>query len=127
MPDKPILVVDFDGVLHSYTSGWQGPTVINDPPVPGATAFLKEAVKHFDVHVFSSRSNEEGGIDAMRRELSWWLIDELYPGGEKVFAEIKFPTKKPPAFLTIDDRCICFNGTFPDMDTLWNFKPWNKK
>ncbi len=35
---KPILCVDFDGVVHSYTSGWKGETVIPYPPVNGALA-----------------------------------------------------------------------------------------
>ena len=29
---KPILCLDFDGVVHSYTSGWKGADVIPDPP-----------------------------------------------------------------------------------------------
>lgn len=28
---KPILAVDFDGTLHSYTSGWKGADVVADP------------------------------------------------------------------------------------------------
>jgi len=36
---KPILLIDFDGVIHSYTSGWQGAGVISDPPVEGAFDF----------------------------------------------------------------------------------------
>ena len=68
---KPILVLDFDGVMHSYTSGWQGASHVADPPVPGLFEFLRAAVKAFDVQVFSSRSNIPGGVDAMRI----WLID----------------------------------------------------
>ncbi len=29
---KQTVVFDFDGVIHSYTSGWKGATVIPDPP-----------------------------------------------------------------------------------------------
>ena len=62
---KPILCLDFDGVIHSYTSGWKGADVIPDPPVPGAMAFLWDATDHFRVAIFSSRSNQPGGMKAM--------------------------------------------------------------
>ena len=32
--------VGFDGVIHSYVSGWRGAAVIPDPAVPGAIAWL---------------------------------------------------------------------------------------
>ena len=39
---KKTVVFDFDGVIHSYTSGWKGATVIPDPPVEGIGDALKE-------------------------------------------------------------------------------------
>lgn len=78
---KPILCLDFDGVLHSYTSGWQGADVIPDPPVPGAIEFLAEASKHFRIAIFSSRSHQEGGISAMQLWLAIHVNGEPYKGG----------------------------------------------
>lgn len=126
---KPILCLDFDGVLHSYTSGWQGADVITDPPVPGMVEFLDRAVEKFEVHVFSSRSNQRGGILAMQTWLKLALLREMdgEPGrADAVCAAIKWPTEKPPALVTIDDRAITFTGTWPSMETLLAFKPWNK-
>lgn len=53
---KPTLCLDFDGVLHSYSSGWKGADIIPDPPVAGAADFIIEAQQHFIVAVYSSRS-----------------------------------------------------------------------
>jgi hypothetical protein len=119
---KPILCVDFDGVIHSYTSGWKGANNIPDPPVPGAIKFLGEATKFFRVAIFSSRSNEPGGITAMQD----WLADHT-PALCHWLNEIEWPTEKPAALVTLDDRAITFTGEWPDMQMLLDFKPWNKK
>jgi hypothetical protein len=128
---KPILALDFDGVLHSYTSGWKGADVIPDPPVPGAIAFLCEAIEHFDVQVFSSRSNQTGGIEAMQRWLAkHWEAHHQEPPVDflsLVRTTIGWPTEKPPAMVTIDDRAITFTGVWPAIDDLLSFQPWNKR
>lgn len=128
---KPILCLDFDGVLHSYTSGWKGAHKIPDKPVPGAFEFLSKAIYEFDVQIFSSRSNQPGGIKAMKAWLAkWWAINDQEPPVDYdslVDHMIKFPTEKPPAMVTIDDRAITFTGEWPDLDGLKAFKPWNKK
>lgn len=126
--NKPILCLDFDGVIHSYSSGWKGADVIPDPPVPGAIAFMLGAMRQFTVVIFSSRSNQTGGLEAMRAWLkehagATWYPSPAGPGLE----DIIFPTTKPSAFITIDDRALTFDGTWPDIDTLLTFKPWNKK
>ena len=127
---KPILCLDFDGVVHSYISGWQGADIITDPPVDGAIAFMIQALDHFDVCVFSSRSNQKGGVRAMEN----WLKEHAgacwYPSPAGAgLEEVRFVTEKPPAFLTIDDRAITFHGDFSTLspEELLKFKPWNKR
>jgi len=122
---KPILVVDFDGVIHSYTSGWSGAAIIKDLPVPGAMDFLRDALTSFRVAIFSSRSGEPGGIEAMQDWLARYASKE-HPYFAWVH-EIEWPMKKPSAFVTLDDRAITFNGHFPSLTYLLTFKPWNKK
>lgn len=127
---KPILVLDFDGVLHMYMQPWSGPTNIPDGVVPGAFDFLRRVVPHFDVQILSARSKHEGGIDAMRQWLALQLIDEGVMSAQEVadmVNGIKFPTEKPPAWLTIDDRAFMFEGRWPSVESMLAFKPWNKR
>jgi len=120
---RPILCLDFDGVIHSYSSGWKGAEVIPDPPVPEAISWIKYVLKDgwFTLNIFSSRSRYLEGIDAIRL----WLVENGLSIGE--LDQIEFPTEKPPAFLTIDDRAITFKGIFPTVNELQDFKPWNKQ
>ena len=37
---------------------------------------------------------------------------------------LQFPEHKPPAFLTIDDRVLRFDGSWPTIETITDFKPW---
>ncbi len=129
---KPILCMDFDGVIHSYTSGWQGADVIPDPPVKGALEFLEKATEYFEVHIFSSRSHQAGGIEAMENWLWKQVTGEDYGPDETIVVpvwvlKIKWSFVKPAAFLSIDDRGYCFTREFPDPKALLEFKPWHKK
>jgi len=126
---KKTVCLDFDGVVHSYTSPWVGPTVIPDPIVEGAIQFMLTCLTAgWAVAVFSTRSHAPGGRSAMRDWLyeqsgqTWWET----PCGPGLI-EVVFPKEKPPAILYIDDRGYHFEGTFPTVEFLENFKPWNKK
>lgn len=125
MPSKPILCLDFDGVLHSYTSGWKDADIIPDPPVPGAMQFLVGATEAFQVSIFSSRSKDRAGVQAMRKWLRYYLEEEGF--SEEVELELDFPTEKPPAMLTIDDRALTFTGRWPSIEELKAFKPWYQR
>jgi phosphoglycolate phosphatase-like HAD superfamily hydrolase len=60
--------IDFDGVIHSYTSGWQGIAKIPDPPVSGAIdALFRLLDAGFEVAIYSSRSSSFRGRWAMKR------------------------------------------------------------
>jgi hypothetical protein len=132
---KPILSIDFDGVLHSYTSGWKGARNIPDPPIPGAIDWLKSLIpvgddvcgmdtisSHaFQVAIFSSRGRYLGGRKAMKK----WLMK--YGITSYQLENIKFPILKPPSFILIDDRALQFRGYYPPEDDLKEFKPWRYK
>lgn len=129
MSAKPILCLDFDGVIHSYTSGWQGPRTIPDPPVDGAIDQIARYLNAgFDVVVHSSRACYFCGIWAMRRWLRHWAADMWYdvPGYHGV-ESVRFSRQKPPAHVTIDDRAITFTGTWPTPNELRSFAPWNRR
>jgi hypothetical protein len=121
---RRILLVDFDGVLH-LTVKWQGPEVIDGPAVPGAIDWLVKMIlteedgkRCFDVQIYSSRSAHSTGAAAMKG----WLLGVGFP--EKLLEEIRFPTDKPPAWMTIDDRGFQFRGLFPTAEYLLRFQPW---
>lgn len=150
---KRTLCLDFDGVIHSYSSGWKGPRAIPDAPVAGALEFIVRSLRDWQLAIYSSRSGHLFGRWAMRRWLTaelikagqhpdttpqWWWDricetafadpwdDEVAWAAQKVVREIQWPRSKPPAFVSIDDRALTFTGTWPSSDSLKAFKPWNK-
>lgn len=126
---KKILCFDFDGVIHSYTSGWQGPRTIPDPPVPGAIDYLHRALNRgFDVVICSSRARYFGGRWAMRRWLCQHAGNLFYDApGIRGLEEVRFVKAKPPALLTIDDRAMTFCGRWPPFEVVEHFQPWNRR
>ena len=112
------VVFDFDGVIHSYVSGWKGATKIPDPPVAG----IKEAIDEirnagYEVCVVSTRCNQCGGIEAIENYLA-----ENHIQVDQITAE------KPPAIVYIDDRAICFDGNAESLlEKIVSFEPWTAR
>ena len=115
---KQTVVFDFDGVIHSYTSGWKGPDVVSDPPVPGIREAIAEIrAAGYEVVVVSTRTATEDGWLAV----SGWLRDN----GIEVD---RLCAEKPPAIVYIDDRAICFDGnTAGLLSKIQTFRPWNRE
>lgn len=126
-PAKKTICVDFDGVLHSYTSPWVNPWTIPDPPVDGAISFIfKLLCANYNVVICSCRANSWRGRMAIRawlREHSGNLwCDTMAPG----FCDIRVTAKKPQAVVYVDDRALRFKGVWPTVQTLKDLQPWNR-
>lgn len=117
---KKTVVFDFDGVIHSYTSGWKGTAVIHDPPVAGIRDALKEIHDAgYEVVIVSTRCASEEGKEAIEKWLDEYGLSEFV---DRVCKE------KPPAIVYIDDRAICFDG-HPEnlLRQIDMFRPWYHK
>lgn len=110
------VVFDFDGVIHSYVSGWKGIDNIPDPPVEGIKEVI-DTIRREDgyrVAVVSTRCSEEKGKIAIQEYLKKHDIVVDYVLKEK-----------PPAVVYIDDRAIRFNGKTDGLvDQIKGFKNW---
>jgi len=128
MPDfKPIICVDFDGCVHSYERGWQGGEIYGTV-VPGFFEWVERVRDRFKIVIYSSRSKEEAGVVAM----DLWLSEQyrlwLQSTSAAVMDTFEFAHEKPPAWLTVDDRCVRFDGDWamPELtvEAMADYKPW---
>lgn len=115
---KQTIIIDFDGVIHSYHSGWKGAAVIPDPPTDGAKEAIVKLREQYVVVVVSSRCHQDGGIEAIKAWLDKYdiVVDSV-------------SNDKPPHIVTVDDRAFRFEG---DWDAVIKgiptaSIPWNKK
>ena len=109
------ICLDFDGVIHSYTSGWQGISIIPDPPTSGCkeTINLLRNSGH-KVVVHSTRCQTQEGRDAIENYLS--------THGIEVDGVCEH---KPAAIIYIDDRAIQFSGNWDEtMTSISKFDHW---
>lgn len=123
MTSKPIIAIDFDGVIHSYERGWQEGRIYGTL-VPGFIEWALEAQKSFRLIICSSRSGTDYGAGLIRQWLNAQMID--WPGN--TWPDLEVWTVKPPAVMSIDDRAVQFNGDWkaPELQpaAIAAFKPW---
>ena len=115
---KQTVVLDFDGVIHSYSSGWKGADNIPDLPTIGAKEAIEFLREKYIVVVVSSRCHQPGGIEAIKE----WL--------KKYEIEVDDVTSnKPPHIVVVDDRALRFEGDWTAVISSIEVAsiPWNKK
>lgn len=123
------IAIDFDGVLHGYSKGYQDGEIY-DPPVPGAAEAMKKMKEqgHY-LYIFTTRTNKifkkkGDGKDEKYQEnqIKEWMAKYDIPY-DKIWT-----FGKPMADLFIDDRAINFAGNWDDtVETVTNFKTWLEK
>ena len=108
-PARRTICLDFDGVIHSYRSGWCGAEVIPDAPIHGTQEAIARLRKRYRVVVHSARCATETGFEAVK---AWLLKHRL-----EVDEVCRY---KPPAAIYVDDRAVPFRGdwlqTIADID-----------
>lgn len=87
--------VDFDGVLHSFTSGWTGYTP-EEGPEPGALAFIYSLIDAgYEPVVVSARADCDLGVE----EIQSWLVRHGFP-------TLTVTNAKVSAVAYVDDRAV---------------------
>ncbi|KKN05243.1 hypothetical protein LCGC14_1089360 [marine sediment metagenome] len=98
------LMVDFDGVINSYVSGYNHGQ-LSDPPMEGAVRALEQLVSNgFRYTVFTTRMALTDNPARTKLEILGWLERHGFPAPEDVTAE------KRPALVYIDDRARRFTN-----------------
>ena len=108
---KKTILLDLDGVLNIYSGKYNEKFI--EPVSNGAFEFIKDLSVNYKIVIFTSRN---------LLQASKWVIEN----GLEEFIE-NVTNVKEPAYLTIDDRCIKFNGNFSDLKSdIENFEVWYK-
>lgn len=143
------IAIDFDGVIHAYSKGWQDGSCY-DKPVFGAFEAIQTLMSSgYSVFVFSTRKP---------KQIKRWLKENAYEsdyihngmgGDPQDFCYPKFgftvetipfwkkfwnkknvlgiTKRKLPALAYIDDRAICFRGTWQTtIGDIVNFKTYQQ-
>lgn len=109
---RKTILIDLDGVLNQYSGEYNENEI---PPIKnGADDFLEKLSKNFDLKIFTTRN---------LLLTSKWLIENNIDGYIKDVTNIK-----TPAYLYIDDRCVCFCGNYTKIfEQITKFKVYWQK
>lgn len=99
------IAIDFDGVIHKYSKGWQDGSIY-DVPMEGAIEALERLLKRgYRVVIHTCRAETSEG---MNQVLQWLLTHAPHLAKEEY--KISVTDKKPKAIAYVDDRAIRFTN-----------------
>ncbi len=103
------ICIDFDGVIHRYSKGWQDGSIY-DPPMEGARDQMEKMVKNgYKLVIFTTRLNPEVNEDTNleKNKMTKWLSENGFELN-KHYHDIT--AVKPNALVYIDDRALRFTN-----------------
>jgi hypothetical protein len=118
------IAIDFDGVIHSYSRGWQGGEIY-DLPVEGTREALTELrAKGWKIYIFSTRTNKiyhKNDHPPQEERMKTYLEEHGIPY-DKIWS-----FGKPMADIYLDDRALNFRGKWADsLKEIEQFQVWNR-
>lgn len=140
------IAIDFDGVIHKYSKGWQDGKCYDDE-VAGVFKAIQTLMKDHTVFILSTRSSKQIKRWLQERIMEADFGDNPIEPQDWTYAKygftcqvipfwVKFWNKdnvlgitkrKLPAHVYIDDRAICFNGNWNEtMDAIYRFKTYQQ-
>lgn len=107
------IAVDFDGVIHGYSQGWQDGTIY-DPPLPGAIDALTTLMKTHAVFIHTTRNAADvaGWLSEYGFDTVLDIDGPAHPKREfwNEQGALLVTDRKLPAVAYIDDRGIRFKS-----------------
>ena len=109
---KKKILIDLDGVLNEY-----GKEPFDEKFIPiiktGAKEFLEKLSNEYEIKIFTTRN---------RLLASKWIIENKL---DNIVTDVT--NVKDPAYLHVDDRCICFHSNYiQTLQEIENFKVYWK-
>ena len=110
--DKKRIMIDFDGVIHSYDKGFQNGEIYGSVIEGSKEAIDYLKSKGYEIVIFTTRASKEHNIDPKSKELisnveSWLNENNIH--FDKITAD------KLGAVAYIDDKAIRFENNWNDI------------
>lgn len=107
------IMIDFDGVIHSYDKGWQNGEIYGDV-IEGAKETIDELSKDHQIVIFTTRVSE-GHNAEMGRNYNESIKDvENWLNEHDIYFDF-ITADKLPAIAYIDDKAIEFKNNWKDI------------
>jgi len=107
--EKKVICVDFDGVIHRYSNGWQDGSIYDQAIEGSKDAMAKFVSDEYKVVIFTTRLNPEvnDDINLEKNKMTKWLWDSGFEFGVHYH---DITAVKPKAEIYIDDKAVRFTN-----------------